>query len=63
MATTIRKKLVGAGFKSRGSFVRLKGAIRQCGALKLGRVDHFTIPVHDLDTARSFYCDTLGAAI
>jgi catechol 2,3-dioxygenase-like lactoylglutathione lyase family enzyme len=25
-------------------------------------VDHVTIPVHDLDLARRFYCDVLGAA-
>jgi catechol 2,3-dioxygenase-like lactoylglutathione lyase family enzyme len=62
MSTAITKKLIAVGFKAWVSFVRLKRALRQHGAPKLGRVDHFTIPVHDLDTARSFYCDTLGAA-
>src|SRR5450755_2451031 len=62
MSTAITKKLIAVGFTAWASSVRLKRALRQLGAPKLGKVDHFTIPVHDLDTARSFYCDTLGAA-
>jgi catechol 2,3-dioxygenase-like lactoylglutathione lyase family enzyme len=62
MTTSIAKSFIGTGFKAWASFVRFKRTLRALGVPKLGKVDHVTIPVHDLEIARSFYCGTLGAA-
>lgn len=62
MTSMVKKKALAVGLRAWAASVRFKRALRRLGAAKLGRVDHVTIPVHDLETARSFYCDTLGAA-
>lgn len=62
MPSALTKKFIALGFNAWAATVRLKHAVRRLGALKLGKVDHFTIPVHDLERARAFYCDVLGAA-
>jgi catechol 2,3-dioxygenase-like lactoylglutathione lyase family enzyme len=58
----LTKKLFAVGLKAWAKGVRLKRLVRLAGTPKLGRVDHFTIPVHDLARAREFYCGLLGAA-
>lgn len=62
MPSVLTKKFIAVGFKAGAAMVRLKHAVRRAGALQLGKIDHFTIPVHDLQRAREFYCDVLGAA-
>jgi hypothetical protein len=62
MPSVLTKKFIAVGFKAWTTTVRLKHAVRLFGALKLGKVDHFTIPVHDLERAREFYCKVLRAA-
>jgi catechol 2,3-dioxygenase-like lactoylglutathione lyase family enzyme len=62
MASVLTKKFIAVGFKAWAATVRLKRTVRCLGSLKLGKVDHFTIPVHDLERAREFYCNVLGAA-
>jgi catechol 2,3-dioxygenase-like lactoylglutathione lyase family enzyme len=62
MLQAMTKKLVAVGLRSWTVLVRRRRALRQRGAATLHRLDHVTIPVHDLDSARSFYCDMLGAA-
>jgi catechol 2,3-dioxygenase-like lactoylglutathione lyase family enzyme len=62
MSSALTKKFIAVGFKAWAATVRLKHTVRHLGALKLGKVNHFTIPVHDLERAREFYCNVLGAA-
>jgi len=58
----IRNQLIRLAFVLNVRAVRLRRFMRQIGRPRLGRIDHLTIPVHDLVRARAFYCDVLGAA-
>jgi catechol 2,3-dioxygenase-like lactoylglutathione lyase family enzyme len=62
MLQGISKKLLAIGLTTWTFSIRRRRALRQLGSTPLRRLDHVTIPVHDLDLARAFYCDTLGAA-
>src|SRR5215469_14067256 len=61
MWTAVRHQLIGFVFVARERRIwlrrRLSGLIRP----QVGAVDHITIPVRDLQLARRFYCDILGA--
>ncbi|MHB1606858.1 MAG: VOC family protein [Leptospirales bacterium] len=57
----IRVRLVALGFGFRVMWVRMVRFFRSIGRPRLGSVDHVTIPVNDLNMARRFYCDVLGA--
>jgi catechol 2,3-dioxygenase-like lactoylglutathione lyase family enzyme len=62
MLHAIKNRLVGAAFDGWAWSVRAKRVLSALGRPRLARLDHVTIPVHDLDLARRFYCDVLGAA-
>lgn len=62
MPGLLQKKLIAAAFKLWVAAVRLKRTLRLAGRAPLGRLDHITIPVHDLAVAQAFYCGILGAA-
>lgn len=62
MLTALRNKVISAAFMLWITLIRLKRTFRLLGRLKVGPLDHLTIPVHDLARARQFYCDVLGAA-
>jgi extradiol dioxygenase family protein len=49
-------------FGARAKWIRMRRFVSQIGSPRIGIVDHLTIPVHDLDAARAFYCGVLGAA-
>ena len=56
-----RNKIIGLVFNAKGGRVRLRRWLRGLARPQVGRLDHVTIPVHDLALARRFYCDILGA--
>jgi catechol 2,3-dioxygenase-like lactoylglutathione lyase family enzyme len=56
-----RNWLVGMAFDGWTRWLRLKRRLRHLGARSIGALDHVTIPVHDLEAARRFYCGVLGA--
>ena len=58
----MRKQLIHLAFETRSRAIRLKRWLKLLGSPRLGRLEHVTIPVKDLDVARRFYCDVLGAA-
>ncbi|MBX3213079.1 MAG: VOC family protein [Labilithrix sp.] len=58
----LRNGTIAAGFGLFMWYLRAKHRARALVRPGLGYVDHVTIPVHDLDVARRFYCDVLGAA-
>ncbi len=62
MFTAMRNRMIGVGFDAWGWSVRAKAALAAFGRPRLRSLDHVTIPVHDLDVARRFYCEVLGAA-
>lgn len=55
---------IGISFVFGGSVLalRLKRFVGGFGKPRIKAIDHITIPVHDLDEARRFYCDFLGGA-
>lgn len=55
-----RNRLIGFGFDAWATWLRGKRVLRSLGRPRLRALDHVTIPVHDLDLARRFYCDVLG---
>jgi catechol 2,3-dioxygenase-like lactoylglutathione lyase family enzyme len=57
-----RNKMIGAGFGTWVRLIRLRHRLRLFGRLRVGALDHITIPVRDLALARRFYCDVLGGA-
>lgn len=59
MWTTLRNRSIAIAFAAFSLWLRLKH--RLGGGLRLRHVDHVTIPVLDLEIARRFYCDVLGA--
>jgi catechol 2,3-dioxygenase-like lactoylglutathione lyase family enzyme len=60
--TAARNRLVGWGFSAWTWSVRMRRLISGLGRPRLGALEHITIPVKDLEIARKFYCDVLGAA-
>ena len=62
MQVALRNRLIGFGFNAWAFSVRLKRLLLNLGRPRIGALDHITIPVKDLDRARRFYCDVLGAA-
>jgi catechol 2,3-dioxygenase-like lactoylglutathione lyase family enzyme len=63
MLQAIKNKLLGIGFDAWAWSVRVGRVLSSLGRPRLAHLDHVTIPVHDLDVARRFYCDVLGAAL
>jgi catechol 2,3-dioxygenase-like lactoylglutathione lyase family enzyme len=57
----LRNKLIRLGFGVASRAVRVKRVLRQLGKPRIGALDHVTIAVRDLDVARKFFCDVLGA--
>ena len=62
MFTFLRNQLIRLAFEARSLSIRSSRRLRLLGSPRIGLLDHITIPVHDLATARQFYCDVLGAA-
>jgi catechol 2,3-dioxygenase-like lactoylglutathione lyase family enzyme len=62
MLTLLRNQLIRVVFDARARSIRSRRTLRLLGRPRLGVLDHITIPVHDLATARKFYCDVLAAA-
>jgi catechol 2,3-dioxygenase-like lactoylglutathione lyase family enzyme len=62
MSAFLRNQLIRVVFDARARSIRWRRALRLLGRPRLGVLDHITIPVRDLSTARKFYCDVLGAA-
>jgi catechol 2,3-dioxygenase-like lactoylglutathione lyase family enzyme len=60
--SSLRNQLIRVVFGARTHLIRLRRALRLLGRPSIGALDHITIPVRDLSTARKFYCDVLGAA-
>jgi catechol 2,3-dioxygenase-like lactoylglutathione lyase family enzyme len=56
------KHLLAHAFNLWTAVLRGRRVLRAIGRPRLGVLDHVTIPVDDLDVARAFYCDVLGAA-
>jgi catechol 2,3-dioxygenase-like lactoylglutathione lyase family enzyme len=59
MWVLLRNRAIAAGFEVFTGLLRLKHRLRF--GPRLGRLDHVTIPVRDLEVACRFYCDVLGA--
>jgi catechol 2,3-dioxygenase-like lactoylglutathione lyase family enzyme len=62
MWTWLRNRLIAWAFKAHFLGIRLRRRLAGLGRPRLGALDHITIPVHDLEVARRFYCEVLGAA-
>jgi catechol 2,3-dioxygenase-like lactoylglutathione lyase family enzyme len=62
MRIVLRNRLIGWAFDLRTWWARKSQRWASPGQLRLGPLDHITIPVKDLTVARKFYCDVLGAA-
>src|SRR5215472_13125362 len=62
MGLWLRNRLIAWAFKTHFLAIRLRRRVTGLGRPRLGALDHITIPVHDLEIARRFYCDVLGAA-
>src|SRR5262245_27736351 len=60
--TRLRHRGIAFGFAVGCLLVRARKALRRSGQPRLRGIDHVTLAVHDLDVARRFYCDVLGAA-
>jgi len=54
--------MVALGFRSRALWARISRLLGSLGRPRVLRIDHVTVPVHDLDEARRFYCQILGAS-
>jgi catechol 2,3-dioxygenase-like lactoylglutathione lyase family enzyme len=61
MWTILRNKLIRLGFGAACRATRVKRVLRQLGKPRVGALDHVTIAVRDLEIARKFFCDVLGA--
>src|SRR3984957_9728753 len=62
MMIGLRNRLIGWVFEMQIWWLRARHRWASSGRLRLGALDHVTIPVKDLALARKFYCDVLGAA-
>jgi catechol 2,3-dioxygenase-like lactoylglutathione lyase family enzyme len=58
----IRNKLIAMGLDTWWWAIRAWRALVSLARPQLVHLDHVTIPVRDLDVARRFYCDILGAS-
>jgi catechol 2,3-dioxygenase-like lactoylglutathione lyase family enzyme len=63
MWKSLRLRLIEFGFKSRIWSVRLRRVLTGFARPRLRGIDHLTIAVADLETARRFYCDVLGGSL
>ncbi|TPV95136.1 MAG: VOC family protein [Myxococcales bacterium FL481] len=61
MLVSVRHRVVAVGVRAWLCAVRARGWLRAIGRPGLQGLDHVTLPVADLDAARRFYCDVLGA--
>jgi catechol 2,3-dioxygenase-like lactoylglutathione lyase family enzyme len=57
----LRNQMIKLGFGAAGRATRLKRVLRHLHRPRIGRLDHVTIAVRDLEVARRFYCEVLGA--
>lgn len=63
MWNSLRVRLIGAGFQAWVWSARLRRLFATMARPHLRGVDHLTIAVADLETARRFYCDVLGGSL
>ncbi len=63
MWNSLRVRLIGAGFRAWVWSLRLRRLFATVARPHLRGVDHLTIAVADLGTARRFYCDVLGGSL
>ncbi|MFV8755550.1 VOC family protein [Nannocystaceae bacterium ST9] len=61
MLYALRTRMIALGFHTWSRSLRARRVLRSLGRPRIGGLDHLTIPVHDLDVARRFYCEVLGA--
>lgn len=61
MWTAVRHQLIGVVFVARERRIWLRRKLAGLVRPQVGAVDHITIPVRDLELARHFYCEILGA--
>ena len=61
MWTILRNQLIRLGFGAACRAVRVKRVLRRLGQPRIGALEHVTIAVRDLELARKFFCDVLGA--
>jgi len=61
MFTLLRNQLIRLGFAAFIWVTRSKRVLRHLFRPRLVALDHVTIPVRDLEAARRFYCEVLGA--
>ena len=61
MFTILRNQAIKLGFGMAGRFTRLKRVLRHLFQPRIGALEHVTIAVRNLDIARKFYCEVLGA--
>jgi len=61
MFTLLRNQTIRLGFATFTRITRLKRVLRHLFQPRLVALDHVTIAVRDLDVARRFYCEVLGA--
>ncbi len=61
MLTMLRNQLIRVGFAAWCRATRVKRLLRHLGRPRIGSMDHVTIAVRNLDVARRFYCEVLGA--
>jgi catechol 2,3-dioxygenase-like lactoylglutathione lyase family enzyme len=61
MLTILRNQMIKLGFWAARRATRVKRVLRNLSRPRIGALDHVTIAVRDLDVARRFYCDVLGA--
>jgi catechol 2,3-dioxygenase-like lactoylglutathione lyase family enzyme len=62
MLRALKNRLLGVAFDAWVRCLRGWRVLSSLGCPRLAHLDHVTIPVHDLDLARRFYCGILGAA-
>lgn len=61
MRLAMSHQMIRLAFDAWIASLRLRRTLGLLGRLKVGALDHITIPVHDLAVARRFYCEVLGA--
>ena len=62
MSDFLRIAAISWAFEANMLAHRLRRVLSNLGKMRIRSIDHVTIPVHDLDEARGFYCDVLGGA-
>ncbi|HWW21654.1 MAG TPA: VOC family protein [Steroidobacteraceae bacterium] len=61
MLMMLRNQMIRLGFAAYSWATRMKRVLRHAFQPRVGAPDHVTIAVRDLDVARRFYCEVLGA--